>query len=141
MKLITQQLAKALPSMHRLLAEKQTNPLDILDTKNIIQRVNKLEIYDRTTTTKRSDLEIIGIKDHINRTGINPLRGLQKKLGIDFIDITRLYKSENNIIITNCCGKMLNKKHAYPSHYLCNISILAKALGIQEISAFLVNII
>ena len=83
---------------------------------------------------------IIKVKDHINRTGENPLISHQKKLNIEFIDITKIYKIEKNAVNTDCCGKKLNKKYTYPSHYLCNISILAKAMGIKKISAFLVNI-
>ena len=55
-------------------------------------------------------------------------------------NITKLYKYGQNFVKTDCCGKKLNRQYSYPSHYLCNIAILAKASGIKKISAFLVNI-
>jgi hypothetical protein len=116
------------------------NPQDHSSLYSSLKEAKQITIYDITRTKNHPPGTIISVKDHINRTGKNPLIGHQQELNIDFVDITELYKSELNAVKTNCCGKALNRKHPYPSHYLCLISILAKALGIPKISAFLVNI-
>ncbi len=81
------------------------------------------------------------MNDHINRTGNNPLINKQDFLNIDFLDIGSSYVKKEKGIITNCCGEQLKSQHLYPSHFLCNIIILAKALKIQECHAYLINII
>ena len=139
MKIITHQLAEKLPRYHDLLSNQTINPLDYSALYLILKEAKQLAIYDTTTTQNHPPNAIISVNDHINRTGKNPLIGNQKKLSIDFIDITRLYQRKKNGVNTNCCGNELNEKYSYPSHYLCNISILAKAIGIQKIAAFLVN--
>jgi len=141
MKIITQQLAKKLPRDHKLLSNQTVNPQDYSTLYSLLSKAQQLTIYDITSTKKHSHETIFSVTDHINRTGNNPLIGHQIELGIDFIDITKLYLKEQNSVITDCCGKELNRKYLYPSHYLCNITILAKALDIQKISAYLVNII
>ena len=140
MKIITQQLADKLSKNNDLLSNLALNPQDYLTIYPVLTKAQQLTIYDITTTKEHSEETIIGVNDHINRTGNNPLIGHQKELNIDFININKLYKSEKNSIKTDCCGKTLNLKYPYPSHYLCNISILAKAIGVPTISAFLVNI-
>ena len=140
MKIITQQLADKLPKNHKLLSNQALNPQDYLTIHLALKETQQLTIYDITTTKKHPVDTIINVNDHINRTGNNPLIGHQKELGIYFTNINKLYNSEQNSITTDCCGKTLNLRYPYPSHYLCNISILAKAIGIPKISAFLVNI-
>ena len=140
MKIITQQLAENIPRNHSLLANQVINPQNFAALFRFLETVQNLIVYDITKTKTHPPESIIKVKDHINRTGKNPLISHQKKLNIDFIDITKIYKIEKNAVNTDCCGKKLNKKYTYPSHYLCNISILAKAMGIKKISAFLVNI-
>ena len=140
MKIITQQLAYKLPKNHKLLSNLVLNPQDYLAIYPVLTEVQQLTIYDITTTKEHPVEAIINVNDHINRTGNNPLIGRQKELSIDFTNINKLYKSKQNSIKTDCCGKTLNLRYPYPSHYLCNISILAKAIGTPKISAFLVNI-
>ena len=140
MKIITQQLADKLPKNNELLSNLALNPQDYLTIYPVLKKVQQLTVYDITTTKEHPVETIINVNDHINRTGNNPLIGRQKELGIDFTNINKLYKSEQYSIKTDCCGKTLNPRYPYPSHYLCNISILAKAIGIPKISAFLVNI-
>lgn len=103
------------------------------------KKTKKVYIYDKTQIPQKKDLAIFPVNDHINKTGSNPLIGKQKELSIDFIDIKNLYKQTNKGIITHCCGSELNASLKYPSYYLCHISILCKALGINLISAYLIN--
>ena len=140
MKIITQQLADKLSKNNDLLSNLALNPQDYFAIQPVLKDVKQLTIYDITTTKKHPHKAIINVSDHINRTGTNPLIGRQKELGINFTNINKLYKSEQSSIQTDCCGNTLNLRYPYPSHYLCNISILAKALGVPQISAFLVNI-
>ena len=139
--LITKQLADKLPINHELLLNRVVNPLDYSALHLIITKAQQIVIYDATKTKTLPPETIIGVYDHINRTGKNPLIGNQKKYNIDFIDITGIYSRNKTAIKTDCCGNKLNKRYLYPSHYLCIISIMAKAHGINKISAFLVNIL
>ncbi len=140
MKIITKQLADKLPNNHELLSNPVLNPQDYSAIHLALKEAQQITIFDITTTKKHPKKTIINVNDHINRTGNNPLIGHQKELGIDFTNICKLYNSEQHSIKTDCCGKTLNRRYPYPSHYLCNISILAKAIGVPKISAFLVNI-
>ncbi len=140
MKIITQQLADKLSSCHKLLSNQVINPQDYITTHSILINAQELTIYDITNSKKHPYEEILSVKDHINRTGNNPLIGHQKELDVVFTDITKLYNNKPNAVQTDCCGKKLNRQYPYPSHYLCNISIIAKTIGIQKISAFLINI-
>jgi hypothetical protein len=140
MKIITQQLFEKLQADHELLSGQVVNPEDYSALHSLLIEEQEITIYDSTKTKTHPPNTIISVKDHINRTGNNHLIGHQKELKINFVDMSKLYKSEQNSITTSCCGKELNEKYPYPSHYLCNISILAHALGITKISAFLINI-
>ena len=140
MKIITQQLSNKLSNNHELLSNQIVNPIDHTSLKLLLQNTPQVIIYDLTKNNNLPKETIIGVKNHINRTGSSPLVGFRKILKTSFIDLTNLYQCNNKAVITNCCGEKLNKCYKYPSYYLCHISILAKALGIQKIKAFLVNI-
>ena len=98
-------------------------------------------IYDITETS--SKIKTISIKNHINKTGINPLIKNQKKLKIDFLDITSIYNCKIKTGKTTISlGKKYNKyknKTQTPSTDLANIAILCKALKFQQIKARLIN--
>ena len=89
--LITKQLADKLPKNHELLLNRVVNPLDYSALHLIITKAQQIVIYDATKTKTLPPETIIGVYDHINRTGKNPLIGNQKKYNIDFIDITGMY--------------------------------------------------
>ena len=102
---------------------------------------DQINIYDQTYNPKHKQDEIIEIKDHINKTGGNPLIGNQDKLHEQFFDISKLYSGYKGIT-TTCLGKSFekNKKdHKYPSTYMCQIAITAKALRDCKIKGFLIN--
>jgi len=103
------------------------------------QNISKLNIYDVTETLLQNSGKIFMVNGHINKTGNNILINNQNILNIDFIDLKELYTQNKKGIITTCCGKKLNSKYQYPTHYLCNISILARAMKIKTINAFLYN--
>jgi len=105
--------------------------------KNDLSQIKKntpIKIYDLGTLSKQSQ-EILEVKDHINKTGINPIIGYSK---IEFKDISKAYKAKTGII-TTCCGKRLNLNYQNPSYFLCVFSVLVFYLGFKDISGFIVN--
>ena len=143
MNIITEQLANKLPKDSELQKHKIVNPTNFNELYQQLKsnKTNEINIIDLTSTPKEEYGMIISVQDHINRIGTNILTGRQKLLGIDFIDMTNLYKKKKNSIITNCCGEILNNKYKYPSHYLCHITTLAHAMNIKNIYGFLYNTI
>ncbi len=141
MNIITEQLANKLPKDSELQKYKIVNPTNFNELYKQLKsnKTNEINIIDLTSTPKEEYGMIISVQDHINRTGTNILTGRQKRLGIDFIDMTNLYKKKKNSIITNCCGEILNNKYEYPSHYICHITTLAHAINIKNIYGFLYN--
>tara|TARA_B100000427_G_scaffold286754_1_gene260931 strand:+ start:675 stop:1085 length:411 start_codon:yes stop_codon:yes gene_type:complete len=101
---------------------------------SVIKKDTHIKIYDLGFVEKESK-KIIEVKDHLNKTGINPIVGSDK---IDFKDISLLYKS-NTGIVTTCCGKKLNLNYKNPSHFLCVFSIFVFYLGFTNISGFVIN--
>ena len=111
------------------------NNLEKLKTElSQIKKNTPIEIYD-LGVTKKAQQESLKVKDHINKTGINPIIGSDK---IEFKDISKLYKNKTGIV-TTCCGKNLNLKHKNPSHFLCVFSVLVFYLGFTNISGFIIN--
>jgi len=111
------------------------NNLEKLKTElSQIKKNTPIEIYD-LGVTKKAQQESLKVKDHINKTGINPIIGSDK---IEFKDISKLYKNKKGIV-TTCCGKNLNLKHKNPSHFLCVFSVLVFYLGFTNISGFIIN--
>ena len=143
MNIITEQLANKLPKDSELQKYNIVNPTNFNELYQQLKsnKINEINVIDLTSTHKEEHGRIISVQDHINRTGTNILTGKQKVLGIDFIDMTNLYQKKKNSIITDCCGEILNNKYEYPSHYLCHIVTLARAMNIKNICGFLYNTI
>ena len=143
MNIITKQLAQKLPKDSELKKYNIVNPKNFVELYQQLKsnKTNEINIIDLTSTPKEEYGMIISVQDHINTIGTNILTGRQKLLGIDFIDMTNLYKKKKNSIITNCCGEILNNIYDYPSHYLCHITTLARSLNIKNICGFLYNTI
>jgi len=141
MNIITKQLAEKLPKDSILKKHNIVDPTNFNQTYQLLShnQTNDIYVTDFTTTTTKQIGTIIPIKDHINRTGTNILIGKQIFLDIDFIDMSNLYNNKEDSIITDCCGKTLNNKYKYPSHYICHIITLAHAMNISNIHGFLYN--
>ena len=117
------------------------------EPKNLImelikKRPKKIIIYDITSVEKEKPFSIIEVSDHINKTGENPLIGNQKIIKNNFIDIRKIYNKESKTITVGL-GRFYGTKHGenYPSTYLCNIAIIAQAVGVKQITGRLINII
>ena len=93
-----------------------------------------IEIYDLGVLLE-TEKEIISIKDHINKTGINPIIGSKK---IEFKDVSKLYSSKTGVVV-ECCGDNQIDKNKNSSYFLCVFSILSFYLGFNKISGFIVN--
>ena len=143
MNIITEQLAKKLPKYSKLQKYNIVNPTNFNELFQQLKtnKTNEINVIDLTSTNKEDHGTIIPVQDHINRTGTNILTGKQKILNIDFIDMTYIYHKKKNSIITDCCGKILNNKYEYPSHYICHITNIAYAMNIKKIYGFLYNTI
>ena len=141
-KIITKQLAKKLPIDHELHKEKICDTRSYEEIHSILKLIpsTMIQVYDSTFTPHYKRGSIIPVSDHINCTGNNPLIDNGNSKQIKFIDISNLYHHDKNGITTHCCGEALNKAYIYPSHYLCNLAIVARSMGIKKIQAFLYNI-
>ena len=141
MKLITQQLANKLHNDNKLKKQIIVDPTKFDQMKQLLtsKTIKELHITDITYDKNQKQGNIIGINNHINRTGTNILIGKQKHLDIDFIDLTNIYVQTKTGIITNCCGKTLNERYKYPSHFICHISTLAHTIKIKKIHGYLFN--
>jgi purine nucleoside phosphorylase len=139
---ITKQLSQKLSPESELQKFTKVNPEKFKSIYNILysQNINELIITDATCTKKMTAGNTVQVMDHINNTGSSPLIGKQAFLDIDFVDMTGAYTFENNAVITNCCGEKLNKNFTYPSHFLCHITLMARALKIPIIKGFLYNV-
>lgn len=143
LKLITNQLMEKISQKVDFLDYITVNPASFNNIYSILNK-NKpknLTVIDATINYDYEKGTIFKVNDHINKTGMSILRGKQQFLKIDFIDISNLYLKSKKGIITQCCGQSLDTKKVFPSHYLCQVTILAKALKIDSIKAYLYNII
>ncbi len=118
------------------------DPEDIDSTISVLRTLRKnsdtLEIYDCAPWLNLTGNRI-PVSDHVNRTGVNPLVGRQKKLNVEFIDLTSLYVKKTRGVTTFCCGNHpVPDRVPYPSMFLSTISILARALDYKEIHAYVV---
>ena len=52
-----------------------------------VKKPSQVEIYDITTTKKAPYLSFLKLSDHINKTGENPIIGLQKKFPKDLPNV------------------------------------------------------
>ena len=102
----------------------------------------KITIYD--VTYIKTNKKEIKVKDHINKTGKNPIIGNQKKLKLDFIDITKIYKNKKEGVVTTSVGRKAFKhnktKKKNLSTEICNVAILCKALKAKHIEGRLINL-
>ena len=99
-----------------------------------IKKETPITIYDAGLLDNKLQKDA-KVKDHINKTGANPIIGNKQ---IEFKDIGKLYNADKGVV-TTCCGKKLNLNYSNTSHYLCVFSILAFYLGFNNIEAIIVN--
>ena len=134
----TKELIKKVPEFqHDILAE--ANKLEKFQ-KNVLKIKNlkeKIKIYD-IGKIHRKDQKLMRIKDHINKTGINPIINNKHINQITFQDISVIYNTDQGRT-TTCCGEEINVSYTNPSHYLCVFSILLFYLDYKNLQAYLVE--
>ena len=106
-----------------------------------IKPKDTIEIYDITYSPEHKNKEVFNVKDHINKTGTNPLRGKQNKTQQDFTDLSNVYNQKQGVITNSLGSKYEEKKntHNFPSTTLSNISIFLKGCGHNNILGKLIN--
>ena len=130
-----------------LIVKQKNFQYDILADVNNLQKFQSeilkaqkkdfnISIYDAGITTQKHS-KPIEIKDHINKTGINPIINNKEIKEISFRDISKIYNTIKGEI-TTCCGKKINRDQPNPSHFLCVFSILAFYLGFKNIQGYIV---
>ena len=139
--IITTQLAKNLYKENKLLKNHIVNPENFTEIYDILIRLpkNEINIYDITHSLEVKKNTLIEIKDHINQTGSNILIGNQNNLDIDFLDLTNIYTFTKKAKITTCVGNKFPTSTSFSSTFLCNISIVARAMKFKHIYGYLFN--
>ncbi len=132
--IITQEIINAKKEISHDIVADIHNIKKLKKDLSLIKKNTPIKIYDLGFFEKGSQ-KIIEVKDHLNKTGINPIIGSDE---IDFKDIASLYKSKTGVV-TTCCGKILNLNYKNPSHFLCVFSVLVFYLGFNNISGFIIN--
>ena len=95
-------------------------------------------IYDIGFNKQQTPLPI---NNHINKTGLNPLRGHNKE-NIKFYDITNIYQQQQGAQTAECFG--LNKpsqtNNSYiQTRFLCHHTIAAYCAGFKQIFAYIID--
>ena len=102
-----------------------------------VQKEQNITIYD-IGEINTSNKQQIKIKDHINKSGINPIIKNPMIENITFEDISNIYKNKEGST-TTCCGEKINSSYSNPSHYLCVFSITLFYLGYKNLKAHLID--
>tara|TARA_Y100000996_G_scaffold408118_1_gene386669 strand:- start:432 stop:905 length:474 start_codon:yes stop_codon:yes gene_type:complete len=148
---ITQELFDYLKKKNQTNIQKHDFSKSIVLPKNSINLFRKhknttslIYIYDVGFNNKN---QVFPISNHINKTGINPIRNNQNQK-IDFYDITSIYcfkkTDQDQIKIAECFGHkkpgIINKNDQYvQTKTLCNHVIAAYYNGYKNIFAFVLD--
>ena len=104
--------------------------------------IKKIRVFDITANKNHKKNEHIRVKDHINKTGKNPLIIKNKK--IEFIDMTKVYSFKEKGITTTSFGKKYKQqinKVPYPSTEISLIAIWCRSVNPKIIiEGLLINI-
>ena len=121
---------------HDILADINNLPKFQIEILEAQKKDLNISIYDAGIITQKSSKPAV-IKDHINKTGINPMINNKEIQEISFYDISKIYNSVKGEV-TTCCGKEINRDFPNPSHFLCVFSILAFYLDFKNIHGYIV---
>lgn len=140
--IVIENLYKAVPDFsfgeNIIVINPKNTDLLVKMIRGLRSETDSITVYDMTRGFKAGS--IFRVKDHINRTGSNPLTGRQQELGIDFPDLSNLYEDKDGIV-TDCLGDRFEDGTVdYPSTWLCHVSIMVRTVGLNSIKAKLVSI-
>lgn len=136
---ITQELALKINLKDFQLQRAQIIPKDpsVFFNKHSNKK-QEIHIYDLGFNTNAT---IIPINNHINKTGINPLRE-DKTTKTQFYDITKIYQEQKQGEIAECFGNKTpqKKQNKYKqTRFLCNYAIAAYCAGFKTIFAYIID--
>ena len=137
--LITQDVAKTINIKRLGLESAQVilNP-NKQTIKNAPPKETPIYIYDLGFNKHN---KIIPINNHINKTGVNPMRENPEKQ-IRFYDITNIYQNQKKAQIAECFGSYppIQKTKKYvQTRFLCNHVISLYCLGYTTIFAYVID--
>ena len=111
--------------------------------KEVKTKETAIFLFDKTCEKRKKNKEIIIINNHINKSGSNPLL-INKQEEVFFYDITQIYKTKKEGIITTCLGKRYQKEkeeHLFPSKHIAYIATELYIKGYKNINGRLVNLL
>ena len=134
----TKELIKEKPDFKKdIIADiKNLNQFQI-EIKQIQNPLEEIALYDIGKVDQK-EKKTIKIKDHINKSGINPIINNPIINKITFQDISAIYNTDQGAT-TTCCGEEIKPSYTNPSHYLCVFSILLFYLDYKNLQAYLVE--
>ena len=143
--IITEELYNAIPDIKKKLkvknitiAQKTSNPFK----KITLKTKPSVYIYDISKNYKKGQtISITPINNHINKTGVNPLRQKQNKK-IKFYDITEIYQQNTRGKIVACYGSKTPPKTQtkyIAAGYLCYFSVIAKLFYSEKVYGFIIE--
>ena len=133
----TKELISAQPDFKNDIVADINNLIGLQKQIKKVQKEQNITIYD-IGEINTSNKQQIKIKDHINKSGINPIIKNPMIDNITFEDISNIYKSKEGST-TTCCGEKINPSYSNPSHYLCVFSITLFYLGYKNLKAYLIE--
>ena len=133
----TKELISAQPGFKNDIVADINNLIGFQKQIKKVQKEQNITIYD-IGEINTSNKQQIKIKDHINKSGINPIIKNPMIDNITFEDISNIYKSKEGST-TTCCGEKINSSYSNPSHYLCVFSITLFYLGYKNLKAYLIE--
>ena len=108
----TKELIKEKPEyQHDILADINNLDQFYREVLKIKKTSAAIKIYDIGKVFQKQK-KTIKIRDHINKTGINPIIKNKHINKIIFQDISKIYNTKKGAI-TTCCGKSLNTKQRH----------------------------
>lgn len=143
--IITEELYNAVPDIKKKLklknitiTQKTSNPFKKIKLKTKAS----IYIYDISKNHKPNNpISIIPINNHINKTGVNPLRRKANKK-IQFYDITEIYQQSPKGKIAACYGNKNPsqiKTKQIPAGYLCYFSVIARLFYSEKVYGFVIE--
>ena len=138
-KFITQEVASQIDLIKFHLEEAKILPHNsIAFFQNQKKTEDPIYIYDLGF---KGELNLVPVSNHINKTGLNPLRGNQKENNF-FYDITTMYQEQKNSQTAECFGYHEpgeDKQNYIQTRFLCNHVIVAYCLGLKTIFAYVID--
>ena len=142
---VTAELYRAIPNIQKILKLQK-----IIIVKNLSDPFKKIKpntkasiyIYDLSKNYKTGkSISIIPINNHINKTGVNPLRKKENKK-IKFYDITEIYQQNPKGKIAVCYGSrspLQKQTKNISTGYLCYFSVIARIFYSKKVYGFVIE--